>query len=196
MFAVETIHLKKKLSNANQISLLFDTNTSCPCLYPLLYSMKSLRFKRPSTQETDLTALKFWYNFWYAKFSTSFCESFYSSAYNLEMIQNEIDNFIVYLENNRNFNENIITLRNNKNVNYDTLSRRVCSFLDFYSFIVDEYFNTCTQPQLTTKEISVITKKIDKYIKNKKKIVGKFSRSTALLHKPICKGFFSDIIFK
>ncbi|MDM1287242.1 hypothetical protein [Acinetobacter indicus] len=169
MFAVETIHLKKKLSNANQISLLFDTNTSCPCLYPLLYSMKSLRFKRPSTQETDLTALKFWYNFWYAKFSTSFCESFYSSAYNLEMIQNEIDNFIVYLENNRNFNENIITLRNNKNVNYDTLSRRVCSFLDFYSFIVDEYFNTYTQPQLTTKEISVITKKIDKYIKNKKK---------------------------
>lgn len=199
MFAVETIHLKKKLSNANQISLLFDTNTSCPCLYPLLYSMKSLRFKRPSTQETDLTALKFWYNFWYAKFSTSFCESFYSSAYNLEMIQNEIDNFIVYLENNRNFNENIITLRNNKNVNYDTLSRRVCSFLDFYSFIVDEYFNTYTQPQLTTKEISVITKKIDKYIKNKKKTVGKFSRSTKTVKDnkvPVFKSMDYELMVK
>lgn len=199
MFAVETIHLKKKLSNANQISLLFDTNTSCPCLYPLLYSMKSLRFKRPSTQETDLTALKFWYNFWYAKFSTSFCESFYSSAYNLEMIQNEIDNFIVYLENNRNFNENIITLRNNKNVNYDTLSRRVCSFLDFYSFIVGEYFNTYTQPQLTTKEISVITKKIDKYIKNKKRIVGKFSRSTKTVKDnkvPVFKSMDYELMVK
>lgn len=178
MFAVKKIHLQKKLSNTNQISLLFDTNTSVPCLYPLLYSMKSLRFKRSSTQEVDLTALIFWYNFWYVKFSTSFCESFYSSSYNLEMIKNEIDNFIVYLENNRNFNENIITLRNNENVNYDTLSRRVCSFLDFYSFMVDEYLNIYTQPQLTTKEIFEITKKIKKYIKNKKKLVKKFSGAT------------------
>src|SRR5690606_8355580 len=98
MFALKTIHLKKKDSNENQIILLFDLDLSCPCLYHMLYTMKFLRFQSISTQHTDLIAIKFWYEFWHEKFSTSFCESFHSTSYNFEIIQGEIDNFIVYLE--------------------------------------------------------------------------------------------------
>lgn len=199
MFAVEKIRLKKKISNTNELSLLFDTNTSCPCMYPLLYSMKSLRFRGPSTQNADLTALQFWYDFWYVKFSTSFCESFYSSSYNLEIIQNEIDNFIVYLENNRNYNENIIQLRNNQNINYGTLARRVSSFLKFYSFLVDEYFTSYTQPQLTAIEIVKITKKIKDYIENKKKAVRSFSGVTRTVKNkkaPIFKSMDYELTLK
>ena len=101
MFALKTIHLEKKVSNENQIILLFDLDSSCPCLYPMLYTMKFLRFQSISTQHADLIAIKFWYEFWFEKFSTSFCESFYSTSYNFEIIQGEIDNFIVYLENNK-----------------------------------------------------------------------------------------------
>jgi len=101
MFALKTIHLEKKFSNENQIILLFDLDSSCPCLYPMLYTMKFLRFQSISTQHADLIAIKFWYEFWFEKFATSFCESFYSSSYNFEIIQSEIDNFIIYLENNK-----------------------------------------------------------------------------------------------
>lgn len=60
-----------------------------------------IRFQSISTQHADLIAIKFWYEFWFEKFTTSFCESFYSTSYNFEIIQVEIDNFIVYLENNK-----------------------------------------------------------------------------------------------
>lgn len=91
----------KKVSNENQIILLFDLASSCPCLYPMLYTMKFLRFQSISTQNADLIALKFWYEFWFEKFATSFCESFYSTSYNFEIVQCEIDNFIIYLENKK-----------------------------------------------------------------------------------------------
>ena len=61
MFALKTIHLEKKVSNENQIILLFDLDSSCPCLYPMLYTMKFIRFQSISTQHADLIALKFWY---------------------------------------------------------------------------------------------------------------------------------------
>jgi len=117
--------------------------------------MKVLRFQSLSTQSSDLTALKFWYNFWFDKYSTSFCESFYSSYYNFEIIQNEIDNFIIYLENNNQLN-NILRLRKNKDINYDTLGRRIKSLLKFYRFLVDEYLTIHSQPHLTRNEINRI----------------------------------------
>ena len=40
MFALKTIHLEKKVSNENQIILLFDLDSFCPCMYPMLYTMK------------------------------------------------------------------------------------------------------------------------------------------------------------
>lgn len=91
---------KESLKRESNI-LLFDMDTICPCLYPMLYTMKFLRFQSISTQHADLIALKFWYDFWFEKFATPFCESFYSSSYNFEIIQSEIDNFIIYLENKK-----------------------------------------------------------------------------------------------
>lgn len=65
MFVVKTIQLSKKYSNQNQIVLLFDTLTTVPCLYPLLYSTAILRFQSFATQQSDMLALKFWYEFWH-----------------------------------------------------------------------------------------------------------------------------------
>ena len=100
MFVVKTIKLSKKYSNQNHIVLLFDTSATIPCLYPLLYSTTVLRFQSIATQQSDMLALKFWYEFWYQKYSTLFCESFFSSKYEPEIFLNEIDNFIVFLEKN------------------------------------------------------------------------------------------------
>ncbi len=191
MFALKTIHLDKKVSNENQIILLFDMNSSCPCMYPMLYTMKSLRFESISTQHADLIALKFWYKFWYEKFSTSFCESFFSTLYNFEIIQNEIDNYIIYLENNKKVEENIIKLRNSKNVNYTTIGQRVRSFLKFYSFLIDEYLTVHSQPQLTMKEIQRIKENLNKYIIKKKKIMNNFSTSNKTIKSEINYSFKS-----
>lgn len=185
MFALKTIHLEKKVSNDNQIILLFDLDSSCPCMYPMLYMMKSLRFQSVSTQHADLIAIKFWYKFWYEKFSTSFCESFFSTSYNFEIIQDEIDNFITYLEDNKKVEENIIKLRNNKNVNYTTIGHRVRSFLKFYSFLIDEYLTIKSQPQLTIQEIRKIKENLSKYMTKKKKILNKFSKSNKTIKSEI-----------
>lgn len=141
MFALKTIHLEKKVSNENQIILLFDLDSFCPCMYPMLYTMKFLRFQSISTQHADLIAIKFWYEFWFEKFATSFCESFYSTSYNFEIIQCEIDNFIVYLENNKKLESNLIRLSNSEHINYTTIGHRVRSFLKFYNFLINEYLS-------------------------------------------------------
>lgn len=191
VFALKTIHLQKKISNQNQIVLLFDQTSSCPCLYPMLYTMKCLRFQSMSTQHADLIALRFWYEFWYEKFSTSFCESFYSTSYNFEIIQNEIDSFIIYLENNKKIEENLIRLRNSNNVNYTTVSHRVRSLLKFYSFLIDEYLTTQYHPQLTLSEIQKIKRNISKYMDKQKKILNRFSKTNKTVKSEINYSFKS-----
>ncbi|MCT9208361.1 site-specific integrase [Acinetobacter baumannii] len=191
MFALKTIHLEKKVSNENQIILLFDLNSSCPCLYPLLYTMKSLRFQSISTQHADLIAIKFWYEFWHEKFSTSFCESFYSTSYNFEIIQGEIDNFIVYLENNKKIDSNLIRLRNTDHTNYTTIGHRIRSFLKFYNFLIDEYLSIQSQPQLTLKEIQKIKENLNKYMTIKKKIINNFSKANKTIKSEINHNFKS-----
>lgn len=191
MFALKTIHLEKKVSNGNQIILLFDLDISCPCLYPMLYTMKFLRFQSISTQHADLIAIKFWYEFWYEKFATSFCESFYSTSYNFEIIQVEIDNFIVYLENNKKIENNLIRLRNAQHINYTTIGHRIRSFLKFYSFLIDEYLSIRSQPQLTLKEIQKIKENLNKYMTIKKKIINNFSKSNKTIKNEINHTFKS-----
>ena len=191
MFALKTIHLEKKVSNENQIILLFDLDSSCPCLYPMLYTMKFLRFQSISTQHADLIAIKFWYEFWFEKFATSFCESFYSTSYNFEIIQVEIDNFIVYLENNKKIDSNLIRLRNTDHTNYTTIGHRIRSFLKFYNFLIDEYLSIQTQPQLTLKEIQKIKENLNKYMTIKKKIINNFSKSNKTIKSEINHNFKS-----
>nr|WP_227502833.1 site-specific integrase [Acinetobacter baumannii] len=153
--------------------------------------MKSLRFQSISTQHADLIALKFWYDFWFEKFATSFCESFYSSSYNFEIIQSEIDNFIIYLENNKKIESNLIRLRNADHTNYTTIGHRIRSFLKFYSFLIDEYLTIQSQPQLSLKEIQKIKENLNKYMTIKKKIINNFSKSNKTIKSEINYSFKS-----
>src|SRR5690606_2681318 len=123
------------------------------------------------------------YEFWFEKFATSFCESFYSTSYNFEIIQVEIDNFIVYLENNKKFESNLIRLRNTDYTNYTTIGHRIRSFLKFYSFLIDEYLNIQSQPQLTLKEVQKIKENLSKYMTINKKIINNFSKSNKTIKK-------------
>lgn len=157
----------------------------------MLYTMKFLRFQILSTQHADLIALKFWYEFWNEKFSTSFCESFYSTSYNFEIIQGEIDNFIVYLENNKKIESNLIQLRNTNHTNYTTIGHRIRSFLKFYSFLIDEYLSTQSQPQLTSKEIQKIKENLNKYMTIKKKFINNFSKANKTIKSEINDNFKS-----
>ncbi|MDC5561839.1 site-specific integrase [Acinetobacter baumannii] len=144
-----------------------------------------------STQHADLIALKFWYDFWFEKFATSFCESFYSSSYNFEIIQTEIDNFIIYLENNKKIESNLIRLRNTDHTNYTTIGHRIRSFLKFYSFLIDEYLTIQSQPQLSLKEIQKIKENLNKYMTIKKKIINNFSKSNKTIKSEINYSFKS-----
>ncbi|MDC5044228.1 site-specific integrase [Acinetobacter baumannii] len=153
--------------------------------------MKSLRFQSISTQHAGLIALKFWYDFWFEKFATSFCESFYSSSYNFEIIQTEIDNFIIYLENNKKIESNLIRLRNTDHTNYTTIGHRIRSFLKFYSFLIDEYLTIQSQPQLSLKEIQKIKENLNKYMTIKKKIINNFSKSNKTIKSEINYSFKS-----
>lgn len=72
------------LNNSNRISFLFDSNTTLPCLYPMLYINSSLKFKSEATQQAYLQGIKQWYEFWLEKYDHSFCK--YSE--NINPIQN------------------------------------------------------------------------------------------------------------
>lgn len=176
MFFIKTIKLAKKYSNDNRIILLFDETTSNPCLYPLLYSLSFLRFQSFSTQQSDLLALQFWYEFWFKKNKTHFCKTFFQSGYNPDTYLNEIDNFTLFLENDKQYQKNIFHLRSNENVNYSTVAYRIRSVFKFFKFLLDEYWNVRYQ-ELTIKDITIRRKQIDLLLTNKKKTLSKFSRN-------------------
>ncbi|ENW18454.1 phage integrase [Acinetobacter haemolyticus CIP 64.3 = MTCC 9819] len=190
MLFIKTIQLSKKKFIQNRIVLLFDTTTTSPCLYPLLYSLTALRFQSFATQQSDMLAIKLWYEFWFLKYSTLFCESFFSSGYTPEVYVYEIDNFIVFLENNKKLEMNLIRLRSNTDVNYKTITQRLRSVIKFFVFLLDEYWNIRNQ-DLTIKEITNHRKKIDRFLLNKKKIFGKFSQRSLTVKNTINHSFKS-----
>ena len=175
MFFIKTIRLSKKYSNENKIILLFDATISAPCLYPLLYCMGSLRFQSIATQQSDLLAIKTWYDFWFKKYKTIFCESFITSGYDPEIYLSEIDNFIVFLENNKKLENNLIRIRANSDINYMTITQRIRSLFKYFIYLLDEYWDVWNQ-DLTLKEITNRRKKIDIFLMNKKKVFNKFSK--------------------
>ena len=190
MFVVKTIKLSKKYSNQNHIVLLFDTSATIPCLYPLLYSTTVLRFQSIATQQSDMLALKFWYEFWYQKYSTLFCESFFSSKYEPEIFLNEIDNFIVFLENNKKLETNLIRLRSNIETNYMTITQRLRSVFKYFGYLLDGYWNIRYQ-DIKIKELTNRRKKIDLFLMNKKKIFSKFSKRSLTIKSEINHNFKS-----
>ena len=190
MFVVKTIKLSKKYSNQNHIVILFDASATLPCLYPLLYSTTVLRFQSFATQQSDMLALKFWYEFWYQKYSTLFCESFLNSKYEPEIFLNEIDNFIVFLENNKKLETNLIRLRSNIDANYMTITQRLRSLFKYFVYLLDEYWNTRYQ-DITIKELTNRRKKIDLFLLNKKRIFSKFSKHSLTVKSEINHNFKS-----
>lgn len=190
MFVIKTIQLSKRYSNQNRIVLLFDTSTTVPCLYPLLYSTTVLRFQSFATQQADMLALKFWYEFWHQKYSTLFCESFLSSKYEPEIFLNEIDNFIVFLENNKKLETNLIRLRSNVDANYMTITQRLRSLFKYFMYLLDEYWNTRYQ-DITIEELTSRRKKIDLFLLNKKRIFSKFSKRSLTVKSEINHNFKS-----
>ncbi len=190
MFVVKTIKISKNYSNQNHIVLLFDTSATVPCLYPLLYSTTVLRFQSIATQQSDMLALKFWYEFWYQKYSTLFCESFFSSKYEPEIFLNEIDNFIVFLENNKKLETNLIRLRSNIETNYMTITQRLRSVFKYFGYLLDGYWNISYQ-DIKIKELTNRRKKIDLFLMNKKKIFSKFSKRSLTVKSNINHNFKS-----
>ena len=190
MFVVKTIKLSKKYSNQNHIVILFDASATLPCLYPLLYSTTVLRFQSFATQQSDMLALKFWYEFWYQKYSTLFCESFLNSKYEPEIFLNEIDNFIVFLENNKKLETNLIRLRSNIDANYMTITQRLRSLFKYFVYLLDEYWNIRYQ-DITIKELTNRRKKIDLFLLNKKRIFSKFSKHSLTVKSEINHNFKS-----
>ena len=91
------------LNNSAQLSLLFDSTTTLPCLYPMLYINSSLKFKSESTQQSYLQGIKQWYEFWQEKYQESFCKYFYVHKSNPKLITQAIESFILYLENSNTF---------------------------------------------------------------------------------------------
>lgn len=193
MFEVKSILLEKKISNENEIKLLFDTESTLPCLFPLLFSLKNLRFQSLATQYSDLKALKDWYVFWYKKYSTSFCESFYSSNYNFELIKNDLDSFIIYLENNNDLAD-ITWLRSNTDVNYETISKKISSLFKFYHFLIDDYLTIDKQPQLTRTEIKTIKFDIQQYMDFKNKKIRKFTNNSKNHKEHVYKSMTNEMV--
>lgn len=190
MFFLKTIKLSKKHSTQNRIVVLFNASTTTACLYPLLYSLSVLRFQSVATQQSDMLALKFWYEFWFQKFSTSFCESFLSLNYDPEIYLQEIDNFMFFLENNKKVETNLIRLRSNLDVNYMTITQRIRSLFKYFAYLLDEYWNVRNQ-ELTVTEITHRRKNIDLYLMNKKKIFSKFSKRSLTVKSEINHSFKS-----
>ncbi|WP_447506088.1 tyrosine-type recombinase/integrase [Acinetobacter pittii] len=175
MFFIKTIKLSKRKLNQNRMVLLFDTSTTSPCLYPLLYSLSTLRYQSFATQQSDMIALQFWYEFWFQKYSTSFCESFLSLGYEPEIYLSEIDNFMFFLENSRKIEIHLIRLRSNPDLNYMTITKRLRSVLKYFTYLLDEFWNIRNQ-NISINEITNRRKKIDLFLMNKKKIFNKFSK--------------------
>ncbi|ALF58908.1 site-specific integrase [Psychrobacter urativorans] len=127
------------LNNSNQLSLLFDSTTTLPCLYPMLYINSSLRFKSESTQQAYLQGIKQWYEFWREKHDQSFCDYFREYKSNPELMIKEIDSFILYLENIQEIDQKLIRLGNNPSFNYNTLAHRLRAILSYLNYLLDTF---------------------------------------------------------
>ena len=127
------------LNNSNRLSLLFDSTTTLPCLYPMLYINSSLKFKSESTQQAYLQAIKQWYDFWREKYDQSFCKYFREHKSNPELPIKEIDSFILYLENVKVLDQKLIRLGSNPSINYNTLAHRLRAILSYLKYLLDNF---------------------------------------------------------
>ncbi|WP_298809720.1 site-specific integrase [uncultured Psychrobacter sp.] len=151
------------LNNSNPISLLFDSTTTLPCLYPMLYINSSLKFKSESTQQAYLQGIKQWYEFWQEKYDQSFCKYFREHKSNPELMIKEIDSFILYLENIQVVDQKLIRLGTNPSINYNTLAHRLRAILSYLNYLLDTFsqiYGKSISPEIARYK-SVIYQKYD-----------------------------------
>lgn len=127
------------LNNSNRISFLFDSNTTLPCLYPMLYINSSLKFKSEATQQAYLQGIKQWYEFWLEKYDHSFCKYFRGHKSNPELMIKEVDSFILYLENMQEVDQKLIRLGSNPSINYNTLAHRLRTIISYLNYLLDTF---------------------------------------------------------
>ncbi|WP_410437956.1 hypothetical protein [Lonsdalea quercina] len=84
--------------------------TCLPLLYPLRYHIDHLAHRSLSTQSASLQAVKFFYEFWLQKYGVTFCYSFFSSGHNPDIAVGEMPSFLLYLENGRVIQSNLLPL--------------------------------------------------------------------------------------
>lgn len=139
MFYIKEIKLSEKIFGRNKIVLLFDEETSSPCLYPLLYSIDSLGRQKLETQNFDISALQLWYYFWYRKYSTVFCASFLSSNYEPHIFYFEISNFWGFLESYEESEHFILPKHLRPKINYMMNFKRLSSVVKYFEYLMDKY---------------------------------------------------------
>ena len=127
------------LNNSAQLSLLFNSNTTLPCLYPMLYINSSLKFKSESTQQAYLQGIKQWHEFWEEKHNQSFCKYFREHKSNPNLMIKEIDSFILFLENMQVVDQKLIRLGSNSSINYNTLAHRLRAILSYLNYLLDNF---------------------------------------------------------
>ena len=128
------------------ISLLIDSTTTLPCLYPMLYTIGGLRFKSESTQQSYLQGIKQWYEFWQEKYQESFCKYFYVHKSNPKLITQAIESFILYLESSNSSDIKLIRLGNNQLINYSTLASRLRAVLGYLDYLLDNFSQEYGKP--------------------------------------------------
>lgn len=177
MFKIKTITLKKKISNRNKIHILFDENTFCPCLYPLIFSFEKIRFQSLSTQYSDLSAIKIWYEFWYFKHNYIFCVFLHEEEWSIRKINKitqELDAFLIYLEEKFKNKENISYIADDESINYAQISRIFSSIKKYFVYFVKKYIkdknvesDVCEQLNSIIKILNNITQDNPTYINNR-----------------------------
>lgn len=135
MFKLKQINL----SNSEQIYLLFNTQTTLPPLYSTLFILNTLKYKSESTQKTYIYSLKLWHDYWFEKHQETFCKYFYLNKNNPSLMIQEIDSFMLFLENNQKLDNKLIRLSKNESLNYNTLSIRLRSVISFLEYLLNNH---------------------------------------------------------
>ncbi|RJL37747.1 site-specific integrase [Pectobacterium carotovorum] len=118
-----------------------DMATCLPLLYPLRYHIDHLAHRSLSTQHASLQAVKFFYEFWQQKHRATFCYSFSSSGHNPDIAIGEMPDFLLYLENGRIIQPNLLAFTTASVLHGSTNAARFRAVIHFISFLINTYIS-------------------------------------------------------
>lgn len=129
------------ISNCKRQWILMDIGTCLPLLYPLRYHIDHLAHRSLSTLSASLQAVKFFYEFWQQKYGVTFCYSFYSSGHNPDIAIGEMSSFLLYLENGRVIQSNLLSFSTVSASHGSTNAARFRAVIHFISFLINTYIS-------------------------------------------------------